>query len=180
MAAATTPGGKRRDPVVLGRITGLYGVRGWVRVRSYTEPPAALLGYDEWLVGGPGTWERFEVTGGREHGKGLVAQLAGTADRDAAARFLGADVAVERERMPEPAEGEYYWADLEGLEVRHRGGRLLGRVDRLLETGAHDVLVVSREEDGQKREVLVPFVPGTFVLDVNLAAGVIDVDWEWD
>jgi 16S rRNA processing protein RimM len=179
--AARTTGGRPRKPVILGRITGLYGVRGWVRVRSYTDPPAALLGYDAWLVGRPDGWERFEVEG-REHGKGLVARLEGTEDRDAAVRFLGADVAVERGRMPEPAEGEYYWADLEGLEVRHRDGRVLGRVDRLLETGAHDVLVVRPEKPGRHQgdgEILVPFVPGRFVLGVDLEAGVIDVDWEW-
>lgn len=179
--AARAPGGGPRKPVILGRITGLYGVRGWVRVRSYTEPRAALLEYHDWLVGHAGAWERFEVEG-REHGKALVARLEGTQDRDAAARFIGAEVAVERSRLPEPAAGEYYWADLEGLEVRHRDGRVLGRVDRLLETGAHDVLVVRPGEPGEhgrEGEILIPFVPGRFVRGVDLDAGVIDVDWEW-
>lgn len=166
--------------VVLGRIAGLYGVRGWVRVRSWTEPREALLDYREWLVGSGDSWELKPVAEAKVHGKGLIARLEDMDDRDAAARLVGADVAVPRERLPEPAEGEYYWADLEGLEVRHRDGRVLGRVDRLIETGAHDVLVVRPGAAGHDSEVLIPFVPGEFVLGVDLAAGIIDVDWEWD
>lgn len=164
--------------VILGRVSGLYGVRGWVRVFSYTEPREALLEYKEWLVGRPGAWKPMEVAEARTHGRTLVARLAGTEDRDAATAYVGADVAVPRERLPETEEGEYYWSDLEGLEVRHRDGRVLGRVSRMLGTGAHDVMEVRAE--GQDRETLIPFVPGEFVLSVDLDAGVIDVDWEWD
>jgi 16S rRNA processing protein RimM len=81
--------------------------------------------------------------------------------------------------MPAVGEGQYYWADLEGLEVRHTDGRVLGRVQRMLATGANDVIVV-RTPGEPKREILIPFVPGTYVLDVDVAGGVIDVDWEWD
>ena len=171
--AATDPRG-----IVLGRISGLYGVRGWVRIFSYTEPREALLDYEEWLVGGPGAWTPVAVAEARTHGRTLVARLAGTEDRDAAAAWVGADVAVPRERLPATDEGEYYWADLEGLEVRHRNGRVLGRVSRMLATGAHDVMAIRPE--GRDREILVPFVPGEFVLAVDLDRGVIDVDWEWD
>lgn len=164
---------------MLGRITGLYGVRGWMRVHSYTEPRGALLGYDGWLVRRNDAWQACPVVEAREHGKTLVVRLEGIEDREAAARFVGADVAVERARLPKTAEGEYYWADLEGLEVRHRDGRVLGRVSRLFETGAHDVLEVRREEGGREHELLIPFVPGEFVLGVDLEAGVINVDWEW-
>ncbi|HZD52003.1 MAG TPA: ribosome maturation factor RimM [Woeseiaceae bacterium] len=164
---------------MLGRITGLYGVRGWIRVHSYTEPREGLLEHREWLVGGPGSWQAQPVAEARPHGKTLVARLEGTEDRDAAARFVGAEIAVERQNLPETADGEYYWADLEGLEVRHQDGRTLGRVSRMIETGAHDVMEVLGEEDGRERELLIPFVPGRFVLGVDLDAGVIDVDWEW-
>ncbi|HET6629746.1 MAG TPA: ribosome maturation factor RimM [Woeseiaceae bacterium] len=164
--------------VTLGRISGLYGVRGWVRVFSFTEPREALLEYKHWLVGGPGAWTPVAVAEVRTHGRSLVARLAGTDDRDAAAAWVGADVAVPRERLPPTEQGEYYWADLEGLEVRHRDGRILGRVRRLLATGAHDVMGIRPE--GQDREILVPFVPGEVVLAVDLDNGVIDVDWEWD
>jgi 16S rRNA processing protein RimM len=164
--------------VTVGHISGLYGVRGWVKVFSYTEPREALLDYKEWLLGGPEGWTPVAVAEARTHGRTLVARLAGAEDRDAAAAYVGADVAVPRERLPETGEGEYYWADLEGLEVRHRDGRVLGRVSRMLATGAHDVMEIRPE--GQDREILVPFVTDEVVLDVDLDNGVIDVDWEWD
>lgn len=176
---ATEPVAEPGSPAVtLGRISGLYGVRGWVKVFSYTEPREALLDYKEWLVGGPGAWTPVTVTEARAHGQTLVARLADTEDRDVAAAYVGSDVAVPRERLPETEEGEYYWADLEGLEVRHRDGRILGRVTRMFATGAHDVMEIRPEAQG--REILVPFVPGDVVLAVDLDNGVIDVDWEWD
>lgn len=173
---AAGPSGKT---VVLGRVSGLYGVKGWVRVFSYTEPAEALLDYPEWLVGSAYGWAPRKLAEGRKHGKALVARIDGFEDRDAAAELVGLDIAVNREDMPAAAEGEYYWADLEGLEVRHRDGRILGRVARMLATGAHDVMVV-QEEGEARREILVPFVPDAFILRVDLAEGVIDVDWEWD
>lgn len=161
--------------VVLGRIGAPHGVRGWVRLHSYTEPRAALLDYDEYLVGRENERRALRIDEGREQGKTLVAHFAGIDDRDAAAELRGADVAVAREAMPDPGYGHYYWADLEGLTVRHRGSRELGRVDYLLATGEHDVLVVSGE-----REILIPFVMDKVVKDVDLDNGIIDVDWEWD
>ncbi|MEX2496413.1 MAG: ribosome maturation factor RimM [Woeseia sp.] len=173
------PSGTNAEPVVLGRIAGLYGVRGWVRVISYTEPVEALLEYRDWLLNTQGAWRSKAVAEGRKHGKAVVVRLADVEDRDAAAELLGADIAVARQEMPSLEPGEYYWVDLEGLEVRHRDGRILGRVARMLATGANDVIVV-RRNDEQNRELLIPFVPDMYVLSVDLAAGVIDVDWEWD
>jgi 16S rRNA processing protein RimM len=161
--------------VILGRIVGLFGVRGWIKVYSYTEPREAVLDYRDWLLGRDGGWQRVELAEGKRHGKAVIARLEGIDDRDAAAELIGSDIGVDRDALPEPEEGHYYWADLEGLAVVHRDGTELGRVACLLATGANDVLVV----DGPV-ERLIPFVPGTVILDVDLAAGVIHVDWEWD
>lgn len=163
------------EPVLLGRITGLFGVRGWVRIYSYTEPREAVLGYGPWWVRQDGTWRERPLAEGRRHGKNVIARLDGYADRERAAELLGGDIGVAPDVLPAPAEGQYYWRDLEGLEVLHRDGTRLGRVAYLMETGAHDVLVTEGE-----RERLIPFVPGEVVLDVDLAGGVIRVDWEWD
>ena len=97
----------------------------------------------------------------------------------AAAGMMGADIGIPRQALPELKGAEYYWTDLEGLAVTHRGKRALGRVAYLLETGANDVLVVQGGDDG-KQEILIPFLPESVILDVDLTAGVIDVDWEWD
>jgi 16S rRNA processing protein RimM len=164
-----------RQPVILGRVVGLFGVRGWVKVHSYTEPREALLEYRGWLLGRDGDWQQVDVAEGRQHGKGIVVRLQGIEDRDAAAELLGSDIGVDRDALPEAEDGRYYWADLEGLTVVHRDGTELGKVAYLMATGANDVLVV----DGPV-ERLIPFVPETVILDVDLAAGVIRVDWEWD
>lgn len=167
----------------MGRISGLYGVRGWVRVFSYTEPREGLLDYRHCLLGLEGHWTPGTLAEGRSQGKGLVAKFEGVDDRDAAAALVGAEIAVPRESLPEPDEGQYYWADLEGMQVRHTDGRILGRVSYMMATGAHDVMAVEpvagTDGDGG-REILIPFVPGASVLAVDTEAGVIDVDWEWD
>ncbi len=162
-------------PVVLGRISGLYGVKGWVRVFSYTEPREAILDYRECLIGRDGNWESGQIAEGRKHGKTVVVRMAAIGDRDSAALLIGSDIAVERGALPAPKPGEYYWADLEGLKVVHRDGRELGAVAYMMATGAHDVMVVQGDN-----EILIPFVPEEIILDVDLAKGLIQVDWEWD
>ncbi len=164
-----------REPVVLGKISGVYGVQGWVRVHSYTDPRDALLGYRDCLLRHSGGWRPAQVAAGKVHGKGLIMRLAGIEDRDAAQALIGTEIGVDRQALPEPEDGHYYWADLEGLEVRRVDGSVMGRVSHLLETGANDVLVVQGEQ-----EVLIPFLTGSVVKDVDLAAGVIVVDWEWE
>ncbi len=161
--------------MILGRIAGLYGVQGWVKVHSYTDPRDAVLEHAEWLLDREGAWQACELVEGKRHGKGIIAKLAGVDDRDAAAEYVGIDIGVPREQLPETEPGEYYWTDLEGLRVVHKDGRELGTVAYLLETGANDVLVTEGE-----RERLIPFVMGRVVLDVDLDDGVITVDWEWD
>jgi 16S rRNA processing protein RimM len=159
----------------LGRISGLFGVKGWVKVFSYTQPREAILEYDRWYLKRPGEWQAAAVSEGKRHGKSVIAQLEGVDDRDAAATLVDCDIAVDREAMPDANDGSYYWADLEGLKVVRRDGTELGQVAYLMETGANDVLVVQGEH-----ERLIPFVTEKVILDVDLAKGVISVDWDWD
>jgi len=163
------------EPVVLGRITGVFGVRGWVKVFSYTEPREAVLDYDHWLLSGKEGWQPATVAEGQRHGKTVIVRLDGIDDRDQAASLIGTEIGVRKGDLPPTDAGQYYWSDLEGLRVLDRDGRELGTVARLMETGANDVLVVQGE-----RERLIPFVMDKVILDVDLAAGVINVDWEWD
>ena len=163
-------------PVVLGRVSGLFGVKGWVKVHSYTDPREALIDYPGWRIEIDGRWEPAAVEEARPHGKTLIVKFDGVEDRDAAARYVEARIGVEREALPEPGDNEYYWTDLVGLTVERGDGSVLGTVDYLIETGANDVLVV---RDGE-RETLVPFVVGEVVRNVDLRARVIRVDWEWE
>ena len=161
--------------VILGRIAGVFGVKGWVKVFSHTEPREVILNYQNWSLKRGDSWQTVTVEDGKLHGKSVVAKLAKVEDRDAAAELLDVEIAVPREDLPQTQVGEYYWADLEGLQVIHSDGQSLGRVAYLMATGAHDVLVVNG--DGER---LIPFVMGEVILDVDLGKGRINVDWEWD
>ena len=158
--------------VTLGRISGVYGVRGWVKVRSYTEPRANIVGFDVWTVRQRGGERAVDVEEGRGHGANVVAKLRGIDDPDEARELIGAEVAVERSALPKCAPGEYYWADLEGLEVVTPDGDRLGTVDHLVATGEHDVLVLAG-----RSQRMIPFVHGAVIRSVDLDAGVIVADW---
>lgn len=159
--------------VVVGQIRGVFGIRGWVRVQSYTRPPENLLAYDPWyLERGAGRWRRIVRGAGNPRGDGLVAEIEGIEDRDRARALLGCRIAVRREQLPEPGPGEYYWCDLIGLRVEDTSGRYLGEIKELRETGANDVLVV----DGGSR-CLIPFVRGRIVEEIDLERGRVRVAW---
>ena len=168
-----TPAGAR-GLVTLGRVAGAYGVRGWLRVFSYTRPRSAILDYGPWYLGRGDDWRPVTRRGGRVHGRGLIAAIEGCTDRDAAEALTGAEIAVPLDRLPDLPEGEFYTHQLVGLEVVNRAGLRLGVVDRLMPTGAHDVLVVAGE-----RERLIPFA-APVLEEVDLEAGRIRVDWEPD
>ncbi|NOX09414.1 MAG: ribosome maturation factor RimM [Gammaproteobacteria bacterium] len=159
--------------VVLGRISGLYGVRGWVKVFSYTEPRENILNYKPWYIRSGAHWQVVELAEGKRHGKGVVARLADCTDRDVAAGWMDKDIAIHRDQLPKTAPGEYYWSDLTGLQASTLEGVALGVVDHLISTGANDVLVIK----GNK-EHLVPFIQGQYVSAIDLVAGTIKVDWD--
>lgn len=156
---------------MLGRIAGIYGVRGWVRVFSDTEPRDNIFRYAKWLLNGV----PHRLLEGRKHGKGLVARLEGCADRDQAAALVGQAILIYRDQLPAPRPDEFYWADLEGLSVETMNGEPLGCVSHLFSTGANDVLVIKGE-----RERLIPFAWDNVVKDVDFTAGMIRVDWDPD
>lgn len=162
----------------MGRVAAPYGVKGWVKIQTFTETPDALLDFPSWQIGKNGHWRDSRVEDASVHGDSIIAKLAGCDDRDAAFALRGQEIAVNREELPETQEGEYYWEDLIGLTVVNREGNNLGQVVRLLETGAHDVLVIKGKEENAK-EILIPFV-GVYVLKVDLAQGAIEVDWGLD
>lgn len=163
-------------PVVLGRVSGLFGVKGWVKIHSFTDPREAILDYPGWLIEIDDSWQPLELKEGKRHGKTVIAHFEGVDDRDIAAGYVDAEIGVPRSALPATDRDEYYWSDLEGLAVEGTAGNVLGTVAHLLETGANDVMVVRREN----QEILIPFVTGDVIKDVDLAAGVIRVDWEWD
>lgn len=168
---ASVPRGQSVVP--LGYVSGVYGLQGWVKVHSWTSPRDAILDYQPWLLGEK--QEAIEIVSGRAQGKTIVAELPGITGPEQARTLVGQEIAVLREQLPEPPEQSWYWADLVGLDVMSMDGTRLGRVEKMLETGANDVMVVAGE-----REMLVPFVPGVYVIEVDLEAGTVVVDWKQD
>lgn len=163
--------GQRR--ITAGKISGLFGIKGWVRIFSYTEPKENILDYSPWLLCKDNTAKEFKVLAGKAQGKAVVACLEGVNDRDAAAKLQGADIEIFYSQLPQAEQGSYYWADLIGLKVITTQGVALGEVDHLMETGANDVLVVKGE-----RERLIPFLQPQTVTRVDLDAGLLIVDWD--
>jgi len=168
------PGADDSRWVVLGRVSGLFGVRGWVKVFSDTAPRENILGYPRWYLQRDGDWRSYDLLDGRRQGKAVVARLEGCDDRDQAAELIGADIAIRRDQLPPVRAGEYYWTDLQDLRVETLDGIDLGKVDHLFETGANDVLVVNGD-----RQRLIPFIDGV-IGEIDLDAGRIQVDWDPD
>ena len=150
-----------------------------MRVFSYTEPREAVLHYKGLLLGRNGDWQSINVVEGQRHGKSVILRLEGFDDRDQATSLIGTEIGVSRDELPKPEDGHYYWSDLTGLTVVRRDGTELGTIKEMLETGAHDVMVVQSKKEGEQ-ERLIPFVNNEIVINVDLDAKRVDVDWEWD
>lgn len=159
-----------------GKISGVFGVKGAVKVFSFTEPRENILRYSPWLLKKNQQSKEIKVLSGQRQGNLVVAELDGVLDRDQAAALIGWDILIKREQLPKSKPGEYYWADLVGLAVETESGIQLGKVDYLLETGANDVLVV--KDDVVER--LIPFLQSQTVLKVDLDNSLIIVDWDPD
>ena len=162
----------------MGRVTAPFGIRGWVKIYTLTAQPGNLRDYPLWWLGHDGDWCEVRAAAAKVHGNTLVAQLEGVENREAAVELKGKEVAVPRAQLPGAAADEFYWADLIGLKVVNMEQHEFGRVSRIVQTGANDVLVVAGG-DKDKRETLIPFIASA-IRQVDLAAGVIRVDWGKD
>lgn len=165
---------QHNKPVRVGKITGVHGVRGMVKVLPEGDDPSAFLACEHWHVKRGAETTLFHLERGQVYQqKGLLLKFKEIASPEAGRLWVGAELLLERDAFPALEVG-YYWADLEGLDVYNVQGVHLGKVSHLFETGANDVLVV---KDGRK-ELLIPYVPTHIVVEVNLATGTLVVDWE--
>lgn len=163
----------KQQHISVGKISGVFGIKGWVKVFSFTDPRENILTYSPWLLKKDDETKTVSVVDGQLQGKTIVAQLAGVNDRNQAESLMGWDIFITQEQLPNAAKDEYYWSDLIGLQVETVDGVQLGRVDSLLETGANDVIIVQGE-----RERVIPFLQGQTIVSVDLVAGKIIVDWD--
>jgi 16S rRNA processing protein RimM len=185
------------DPMIIGKIVGCFGIKGWVKIHAYTDPVENFLVYGTCTVkardGRPGVHDNalLEFDSGRRQGKGLVAHIKGVDDRTLAESYKGLELTVAATELPQLGSGDFYWQQLSGLKVwcadqdSEQGAGpesdqrvLLGMVDHLIETGANDVMVVKACEGSyDQKERLVPYLPGDVVTRVDLEEAVIEVDW---
>lgn len=169
------------NEIRLGSINGTHGLKGWVKVFSYTDPLEAILDYSPWILRKGGAEKELTVKGGQVNGKRLIVQLEGVDTRDLAENLIGYEVHVSVDAMPDLEAGEFYWFQLEGLAVRNIDGEVLGKIDHMLETGANDVMVVEPTDDSiDKEQRLIPYLKGDVVKRVDQETGVVTVDWDSD
>ena len=162
--------------IVMGRINGVHGVRGWLKVFSYSRPKENIFSYHPlYIEHHGGDWKPRRVIDWTNQGKGLLALFDGITDRTQAQALVGLNIGVARENLPVLADNEYYWCDLLGLDVFDQDEKGLGRIVEVRETGANDVLVVEGPE-----KHLIPFLKGDVVKDVDLVKGRVLVDWTGD
>ena len=157
-----------------GHVIGVFGVKGQVKIFSHTSPRENIVNYSPWVIKHAGATYTYKVSGGRQ-GKNVVAWLDGVDSRDLAMQLTGAEIYIHRSQLPLLDEGEFYWSQLEGLDVVNTSGEKLGSIDHMLETGANDVMVVKGE-----RERLIPYVMEEVVKRVDLKENRVIVDWDAD
>ncbi len=182
--AVSARAGQGADELIVGRLGAAHGVRGWIKVSSYTESPVDIFSYSPWRLKlssrlhGTSQRRNVEPIDWRQQGKGLVVRLTEIDDRTAAEQLRGAQISVSADCLPALASGQYYWRDLIGLDVVCRGEQI-GAVERLLETGANDVLIIRRPSaaDRSEKELLVPCADDVIV-DVDVDRGEMTIDWD--
>jgi len=169
-----------QELIVVGKVLSAHGVRGELKVYSFTEPPANLLDYPNWILRDSRRHLEVTLSDSRQQGKNLLVFLDGIDDRDQAQQLAHLEICVRRSELPKLDDGEYYWHQLEGLKVIEQNGRLLGRIERMLSTGANDVMrVLPCEGSLDQRERLLPYTDGC-VQRVDLGAGEMQVEWDAD
>ena len=193
--------------VVLGKVIGFFGVKGWVKVHSDTDPRENIVSYSQWWLGDSKQRKPIGVRTGKRSGKNVVAQLAGIETREQAEPLLGKEISVKRSMLPELNSHEVYWTDIVGCTVEDVQGNTLGPVERLFDTGANDVMVVkdqradetrlqtggtqTADKDGKRvveghrqqdktGEILIPWIRPSVITSIDLTTKRIVVDWDPD
>lgn len=165
----------------MARVTAPFGIKGWLKLQTFTEYADSLDQFDSWFISSASGWQEVEVEDFAVNVKSVVAKLKGIDDRTAAEKLGKRDIAVPRSWLDQPEKDEYYWIDLIGAKVVNEAGEALGKVETLMETGANDVLVVRSEKgagnSAGSTEILIPFV-SEYLANVDREKKVVTVRWE--
>lgn len=168
------------EKILLGKVGAVYGIKGWVKIHSFTEDSQTIFDYTPWSLKLGEKEQSIQLSDWRRHNNGLIAKVNGIEDRDQAQRLVGSEILVNADLLPELPEGEFYWRDLIGMTVVTDKGYDLGQVIDIMETGANDVLVVkaNRNDGFGKKERLIPYVEDQVIVSVDNETKQICVDWD--
>ena len=163
--------------IYLGKITGVHGIKGWLKIQSFSSPPENILNYPLWIISNRGQEGFYSVEQGRKHSNKIIVKLERIDDRTKAESLINSKIKIRRSELPKLSNECYYWSDLEGLRVLNSEETLIGIVDSLIETGANDVMVVNATKD---KRILIPFVMHEIIKEVSIELNYVKVDWQID
>ena len=176
------------DYILLGEISGVSGLKGWVKVFSHTDPRLHITDYDQWLLQKKGksrsegeNWTPVKLLNGRVQGKNIIAQLDGVTTRDQAEAMIGMQIAIRSDQLKSLSANEYYWKDLIGLSVETTEGVNLGKIDWVFNSGSNDVLVIKDDSDDVEKngtERMVPFLLNDTIISIDMDKSQMVVDWD--
>ncbi len=164
-------------PLIIGRIGGVFGVRGWLKISSFTRPSKNIFSYSPWFVDIDGTSNEINFEEYQKHGENFLVKFPEINNPEDANQYVNCDIKITTDQLPRLKDGEYYWRDLIALKVINQNGDLLGKVSEIIETGANDVFVVTNKSKRQKK-ILIPYVKGLYIHNIDLSTQTINVDWE--
>lgn len=170
------------EPVVFGKLGTVYGIKGWLKVNSFTDVAEQIFDYQPWQLKINGQWKAVKVSDWKRHNTSLICKLDGVDQREEAMALANIEIGADPEKLPALPEGEFYWRDLMGCQVVSTDGYDFGEVTDMMETGSNDVLVVKanvRDAFG-KKERLIPFIEEQVILNVDLTARKIKINWDPD
>ena len=163
--------------IYLGKITGVHGIKGWLKIQSFSSPPENILNYPLWIISNRGQEGFYSVEQGRKHSNKIIVKLEKIDDRTKAKSLINSKIKIRRSELPKLSNESHYWSDLEGLSVLNSEEKLIGIVDSLIETGANDVMVVNTTKD---KRILIPFVMHEIIKEVSIELNYVKVDWQID
>lgn len=171
---------KSDDYILLGKISGVHGIKGWVKVFSYTSPRVKITEYSQWYMKGSKdqSWKPLELIEGKIQGKNIIARLDGVNHRDEAEALVGTEIAIHKDQLEVLAENEYFWKDLIGLSVETISGEKLGQIDWIFNTGSNDVIIVKDNDSADLKEHLLPYLFDDVIKSVDIENSLMIVDWD--
>jgi len=160
--------------IYLGKITGVHGIKGWLKIQSFSSPPENILNYPSWIINNQGEEELYSIEQGRKQNNKIVVKLEKIDDRNTAESLINSKIQIQRSDLPKLSNENYYWSDLVGLSVLSSEEKVIGKIESLIETGANDVMVIITLKD---ERILIPFVMHEIIKEVNVELNYIKIDW---